>query len=500
MNFLDRAIAVAAPRWGVKRAAARLALEQYRGYDAARRGRDRDGWGRSRGSASSEVAKGGAAVRDAVNELLRNNGYAQKAHRTLVSSSLSTGIVGSPRLIDGASKDAQQKAKDAFDRYVEQADHDGHHDLYGLQVLAGKAFYGAPGEALVRTYRQSFDSTTKVAPIRHQILEPEFIDVSKFGQLGDGGYIDRGIEYDAQGRKAAYWLHQMHPADLSRYLASKFETVRVPIGECEQVFEMLRPGQDRGISIFAGAVLPLKALAEHFEAEAMRKRLESCLSVFVVSDDENNAPLAGTDKDEKGRPLTRISPGMITRLRPGESIETLTPSGFADMTSFADQQLFLAAAAGGVMFEHMTGNMKHMNYSTYRVGSFDFGRGIEQVQWLTLMPRLCRPMARSFMEAGRAAGLLPRELVGIDWTPPAPTTSPDPEKDARADQLNMRSGTLARSHVNARKGWTDAEVMAQIASDLAASDAIGVQFDSDPRKALKAPTPAEPPTPANDQA
>ena len=474
-----------APRWALRRALAQQALKQLRAYDAARTPRKWNSWQRPKSGPRTEAQLGADTLRASVRDLLRNNGYAQRAHRTLVRATVGTGILGSPMAGD---RPAPQRARDAWARWADDCDFDGHLDLYGLQALTARTVFES-GEALLRFYRQPFDAGEAVAPVRLQLLEPDFIDTGKLslGRASEGGnWIDRGIEYDSRGRKVALWLHQVHPGDQSRYLLSKYESVRVPIGEVVQVYDMLRPGQDRGISIFAAAVAPLKDLGDYFEAEIMRKRIEACLSVFVTAP-EGEGPLVGrangTD-GESGAELRQLAPGMITRLNPGESVSHVAPSGSPEIKQFADQILLLAAAAGGVMFEHMTGNFEKVNYSSYRVGSHDFAGWAEQQQWHLFVQRMCRPVAQQFNQAALAAGLISRETT-LRWTPPSPVTSPDPKKDADADQLNLRLGALAPSELAERHGWTYAELLDRIAADLAAADAKGIAFDGDPRKNLK---------------
>lgn len=494
MNALDRVVGWIDPVAGAKRAAARLAL---RAYDAARPQRSQDSWLRRSTGAASEVEAGAGRVRDAVRDLVRNNGYAQRALSTLVSSHVSTGIVGTASTAARGEVN-QRAARDAFARFADNCDHEGHNDLYGLQVLAARTMFES-GEALVRFRRLPFDGNVRTPPLTLQILEPDHVDTAKNSLGGTGALIDRGIEYDRQGRKVALWLLPYHPGDSSRYMRTRFDSVRVPIGEIEQVYDRLRPGQDRGISLFAGAVLPLKDLADYFQAELMRKRIEACLAVFVTSDGDGagvqlGVP-AGTDVVD-GPPLRRLTPGLIHELKQGQSVETLTPGGTGEITPFVDQLLFLSAAAGGVMFEHMTGNFKNVNYSSYRVGSHDYARAVAQRQWTTLRPRLLLPIQRRFAEAALAANLVRAaspEDITVSWGFPPATTSPDPVKDAKANEANLAMGLTSRRALVGEAGWSPSELNAEIAQDMEEADAMGVMFVGDPRRSANGQAQPAPP-------
>ncbi len=482
MGWLDQI----APQWALRRALAQQALKQVRNYDAAQRPRKWASWRRPQIGPADSAQLGAETLRASVRDLLRNNGYAQRAHRTLVRATVGHGILGSP--MTPAGKAAPTTTRDAWARWVDECDFDGHHDLYGLQMLTARTAYES-GEALVRFRRQSFGANTALTPLSLQVLEPDYIDTGKMATpvSASANWIDRGIEYTAEGRKVALWLHQVHPLDLSRYLKNRFESVRVPIGEVQQVYDMLRPGQDRGVSIFAGAVAPLRDLGDYFEAELMRKRIEACLSVFVTAP-EGDGGLAlgladGTD-EASGAAIRKLAPGMVHRLNPGESVTSVTPTSSPEIKQFADQILLLAAAAGGVMFEHMTGNFEKVNYSSYRVGSHDFAGWVEQQQWHVFVQRMCRPVGTRWAEAAQAAGLIQRVPV-MRWTPPPAVTSPDPVKDAQAHQANLRMGGMAPSELAEKMGWTYAELLDRIEADLKLADEKGIAFDGDPRKNLK---------------
>ncbi|WP_310498304.1 phage portal protein [Sandarakinorhabdus sp.] len=505
MSFLDDIIGAFAPGMALDRVRARMALDKLREYEAARPGNRRvESWRRRDAGPQGEVARGASDVRRLVRDLLRNNGYATRAHRKLVSATISTGITGA--VLDAKGRPASAALRDTWNRYVDEADWCGEHDLYGLQMLIARAVY-SDGEALLRRYRTSFDANTRTPPFRWQVLEVDHIDAGKFDLVrgaADNGFIDRGIEYDARGRKVALWLYPDHPQNLTPYLRSRFESERVPIGEVVQIYDTLRPGQDRGVSIFSPAIMPLSDLADYLTKEAMRKSIEAALAVFITTPenpDQGGLTLgagAGSDAastDGAGNTLSRLMPGMITRLKPGEAVDPGPVAPVGDMSPFVQQMGFLAAAGVGVMYEHMTGDFRNVNYSSFRVGSFDFGQFIEQQQWLVFGQRMCRPMAQGFTEGVAALGISGAAGVNLRWTPPNPVVSPDPEKDARADKLQVEMLVKAPSEISGARGWQHGEMLERIAADMLAADAAlppGSRSTADPRnpKAGTAPAPA----------
>jgi lambda family phage portal protein len=334
-------------------------------------------------------------------------------------------------------------------------------------------------------------------------MEIDHIDTGRHQLLNnDAGLIDRGIEYDAQGRKVALWLWPDHPANMTSALRNRYQSVRVPIGDVVQVYDMMRPGQDRGVSLFSAAIMPLNELAAYLDREAMRKNIEACLAGFVVSPEPPG--MGGADvgvasgTDPAGNRELEFVPGMITRLKPGEDFRPGPVAPVGDMGPFIREMAFLAAAGVGVMYEHMTGDMSGVNYSSYRVGSFDFGQFAEQQQYGVLMPRMCRMFAAGFREATRALQLPGADGASVRWTPPRPVTSPDPEKDARANKLEVDMFARSLSELAEERGWTLAEMIERIKADR---DLIAAELQVDTmalNPLLKAAT-AAPASPAPSQ-
>ena len=62
------------------------------------------------------------------------------------------------------------------------------------------------GECLVRLRERRVEDGLPV-PLQLQVLEPDHLDASKTGDLPNGGFVLQGVEFDALGRRRAYWLY-----------------------------------------------------------------------------------------------------------------------------------------------------------------------------------------------------------------------------------------------------------------------------------------------------
>lgn len=489
MTWLDNTIGWVSPEWGARRLAYRARLDiARRGYDAARRDHRTLSWKAAGSSANAEIAESEDIVRNRSRDLGRNNGWATQILDTFADHSVGTGIIGAPT---GLRARNQQRVTAGWANWSEVCDHDGDHDLPGLFWLAAKGM-GESGAALIRMRRLQFDASVSVAPLSLQVLEPDFLDPLKSGTVRGGGLIDRGIEYDALGRKVAYWLLPHHPGDVAAWRSRTMVSERVPADEVVYLYQKLRPGQDRGMPLLAPAVMTLRDLDSYFDAELVRKRIESCLAGFIETPDDDLQ--LGTNGNETrdqqqvkyGKLVDKFEPGMMTRLRPGEKITINTPSNSQGVSEFAQLHLREAAAAAGVMYEHATGDFSTVNYSSWRAGHHGFRRRMERVQWHVIVHKLCRPVQARWKEASRAAALLPSSDFGWRWTPPG-FISVDPYKDAQADLANLRMGKVTLPQLVEERGYDFVEQLLELADSFASIKEIlgdDFRFDGDPRKAL----------------
>ena len=96
----------------------------------------------------------------------------------------------------------------------------------------------------------------------------------------------------------------------------------------------------------------------------------------------------------------------------------------------------------------------------------------------------CAPVWRWFTEAAWAAGQIPTPDIPVEWSPPK-FEAVDPQKDAMANLLAIRSGTMTLAEVIAQQGRNPDQVLAEIATTNAKLDALGLVLDSDPRRVTK---------------
>jgi lambda family phage portal protein len=464
-NVVDNVVAFFNPSAGLARARARGALELIqRSFDGAKTGRRTGGWTTGGTSANAEIVPALSSLRNRSRDLRRNNPYASKAIDTLVANTIGTGITA--KLSDGQA---------LWDKWITECDADGQLDLYGIQALVDDTVEES-GECFVRLrYRLPSDGLS--VPLQLQVLEPDYLDNIKTETLPNGGYIQNGIEYDAIGRRAAYWMYKQHPGENAPILNSLI-SVRVAAADILHIYDKKRPGQARGVPRLAPVMLKMRDLDDYEEAELVRKGIESCFAAFVHTSDENStlSPLVQTETGVTNpRRLETLGAGMINYLRPGEEVTFGAPNGVQGYNEYIKTQLHAIAAGAGVTYEQMTGDLSGVNYSSIRAGTLEFRRQIDQMRWLVFIPMFCTPLMKAWANAAYLANKIKSPNITAEWTPPR-WDWVDPVKDITGELLELASGLKPWGRAVRERGYDPDANIKEIAEEQAKFKAANIDI------------------------
>ena len=476
--WIDNLIGIFAPQAALRRKEARAALNLIkRDYEAAKFGRRTDGWWTSGTSANTEVLSAGTKLRDRARDLVRNNPYAKKAVRIFSDNFIGTGIIPEAR---SPSDKLNKQIMKAWEDWVVYSDAEGDLDFYGLQALIIRSTFES-GECFVRCLDREFENDTNLVPIQLQVFESDYLDITK---SDTSGKIRQGIEFDNKGRRTGYWLYKSHPGD-SVSGSSNQASIRIPADEILHIYEKDRPGQIRGVTSFAPVLLRLKNLDDYDDAELWRKKIEACFAAFVIQNSGSEGPTLGSIALHRNSTSdqTRIEtfrPGMIEYLKPGEDVRFGSPTGDAHYESYKRSQLHAIAAGLGITYEQLTGDLSQVNYSSLRAGLLEFRRMIETLRWQMFIPMFCEPVWRRFIDRAYIAGLISKIDYSVNWTAPK-FEMIDPLKDAEADTMMMRNGTLTLRKAIANRGFDPDTQIEEIARTNELLDKHSIILDSDPR-------------------
>lgn len=487
-SAVDRAIAAISPAWAAKRAYFRavLAAAQREGlaYDAAKTGRRADGWVASGSGPNAEISAAASIIRARARDLARNNPVASSIVRKLAAKTVGSGIVPRLKRAPGAAigDPRRKKARDIWEAFAENSDPEGQLDIHGQMNLLTRTVFES-GEGLIRFIKRPSSSGLRI-PLQIQVLEADWIDSSRNWVMPDGGVILQGIQYNADGSRAGYWLFKQHPGDLLMTLKGGLLSEFVPASEVRHVFEPLRPGQARGVSIFAPVALKLRDIDDYDDAELMRRKIASVFVAFVKKPAGAAAsPLASvTTTDSDGKRIETMRPGLIQYLNLGEEVTTSTPPSGGDSIDYLRSQLHLVAAGCGVTYSMATGDLSQSNFTQHRAGMIDFWDQLDQWQWLMFIRQAYAPVWDMVGRYAAASGLRsPLDPWQAAWHPPARRmTSPKEESDSIRELA--RTGVRPLVSAMSDQGEDPEELMEDIDYGNKLMDHYSIVLDSDPRK------------------
>lgn len=458
-TLIDRLIGYIAPRAALGRHVARANLA--RAYEGAS---PRDGWRpkRAGASANSDHRADAPALRARSRSLTQNTPYVAAAIRALVANTIGTGIVPD---FTGPSGAVLQKEWAVF---AKECDADGRLDIYGMQAAADRAME-VDGEVLIRKrWRRKQDGYR--VPLQLQLLEIDWLDTARCGTV-NGDTIINGIQYDILGRKVGYWLFEEHPGESGAYnlRASIGQSRFVPADLIIHLYNPERPGQGRGFPRVSPVIARVRDLQLYEDAELARKNLESRLTVLASGDVSQMAvggpgQLADPAAAKITGDLGSLESGSVFGLPAGMSMQVVEPKAPPGYVDYLKINLHLVAAGMGVLYEMLSSDGSDGSFSSNRALVIQFRRETEQLQWLTLVPRLCGPINTAFVDAVVLAGTLSRPDYEVEFSTPK-WDYVNPIQDVKAEAAEVASGLCTLSEKLRKRGYKPDAVFKEHKSD-----------------------------------
>lgn len=459
-------------------------------YDGVGTGRRALAWSVGNPGAVSAMLFNQNELRAKSRDLVRRNAWANSALESFVANAIGTGIKPQSMLTQSAQREAVQTL---WRNWTLEADAAGLTDFYGLQAMATRAMLEG-GEVLIRLrYRLPEDGLC--VGLQLQILEPEHLPVHLNSTASNGNLIRAGIEFDRLGRRVAYHLYRSHPQDgmLAPMSGSGDNSlVRVDAREVVHLYRALRPGQIRGEPWLARALVKLHDLDQYDDAELVRKKTAAMFAGFVTRLTPEDNLMGEGLPNANGVALAGLEPGTMQILEPGEDIKFSQPADVGGSYSeFLRMQFRAVAAAMGVTYEQLTGDLTQVNYSSIRAGLLEFRRRVESLQHGVIVHQMCRPIWSAWMDQAVLEGALSlpgyakdassrRHFQACKWIPQG-WQWVDPLKEANAMKAAIRCGLMSRSEAISANGYDAEDVDREIAADNDRADSLGLVLDSDPR-------------------
>ena len=436
--------------------------QQRRSFDAATGGRRGQAF-RSFGPTSAETLAAAGPVRSRARHAFANNGYVANGVSAIVGESVGAGIEPA-----SAHPDTELRPilNSTFLSFAEEADAEGRTDLRGLLAQMVQACV-VDGESF---------ATIKDDPegLRVRLIPAEMVDEALTRDLGEGGYIAAGIEFDARGRRVAYHVQPHRPTEL---FPTAGEPVRIPAEDVLHLMRPLGPGQVRGVSWLAPVLLTVNELDQLQDALLVGAKIAAMHAGFVV--DQNNLSGSGPFPDASDLTDISLEPGVVRVLPAGTDIKFNSPNEARESIAFAKLTLGQIAAGLGVPQHLLDGDLSDANYSSLRAGLLPFRQKVEQFQYHCIVPQALNPLWRRAMAREYLAERLDLEALEpafkVEWLAPR-AMQVDPQKDTEALIAQINAGLTSRTQAVASLGWSAADLDAEIAADKERESAFKLNF------------------------
>ena len=475
--------------------------KQRRNYAGAATSRLTSDWVSQGTSADSEVKNSLRILRNRARSLVRDSDFAKSALRAVKNNVIGQGIKhqAQVRMVRGGRLDERLNSliEHEWKKWgkAKNCHAGGTLNWSDIQRLCLNSMVET-GEVFIRFVYQEFGDSK--VPFGLEILEADFLDDDYTGLESNGNRVRMGVEINEWGRPVAYHFLTYHPGDyqFSYGNIAQKRRVRVPAEEVIHLYTAERPGQTRGITAFASAIMRLNNLKGYEEAEIIAARASSAMMGFVRTPDQELFE-DGTFDDQS---VLDFAPGSIRRLAPGEEMQFFSPSRPDDaFTPFVAQMLRAVASGVGCSYTQVSSDFSQSNYSSSRLELLETRAHYRTLQQY-MIETLCQRVYDKWMDMAVMSGVL--RLPGFDidpdryyeskWIAPA-AQFVDPQKEAEAYKSLVRSGIMTLSQVISLHGGDFEELMRQRQHELAMLDELGIVTDTDPSAVTKAGQAQNPP-------
>lgn len=437
------------------------------GHDSAKRSTRRTrGWRPGQGSSAADDLPDLDVLRGRSRDLDRNNSLAHGAANTKVNGAIGAGLHLRSVLdakvlgLDPARvAELQYQIEREWEIFEREADFCGQMHLKDWERVAFRSARVSGDVGVARRWRKRPGETygTRVVLI-------EADRISNPNRTADSDRTQGGVQLSADGEIEGWHVSDRHPGDI-RGAALKWAFVprRGPSGMVQMVLaaEIARPGQVRGVPLFAPVEEDLKQLGDYTAAEIKAAINDAYLFAFEKSDaqlDDDGNPILTTPEGQTAGDAGELALEdlTITSLAPGRSVEVKKPErpntafdGF--VTAFCRH----IGVALGIPYELLL-----MHFAA----SFSASRGalelafktslIEQAWFIrTVLDQVREWQFTEMVAAGRfdAPGFFDDPIrraawLGRVWVGPT-RVQINPQVEANADKTDLEMGVKSREQV-----------------------------------------------------
>lgn len=390
-----------------------------------------------------------------------------------------------------------------------ECDASGRHSLPQLAVAGFKSWLLQGESAFAIDWQRSLDATTGT---KINMLDPRQLAYEVTRITDREGHALQGIQFDQRGRVSGYWIRpfvlgSFATAPMPVFVRARTSWGRVRLGH---VFDLVIPGQVRGVSPLAAALTPSRSrevLNEYTLAAAL---IQSMVAITVESDlDQKSAigQLATQDQLFPAQPPQGVSaetwlqtkqayydqvqlnlkPGTVNHLLRGDKLHfNKSQSPNTTHESFDASLVRQAAKAAGSSYEDVSGDFSKTSFSASRL-SLELPWRITKRRRQAIVEPFYRAAYQAWLEEMCETGRLklpagapafwenPAAYGNAVWRGDAKPTA-DPYRTAQADVLELQHGLATLEQKLGERGLDMEETLAQRKAEREQCEAAGLPY------------------------
>lgn len=296
-----------------------------------------------------------------------------------------------------------------------------------------------------------------------------------------GNTIVGGVEVNQYGKPLAYHIKVI--------TGDGWDTGNKRRIEAKQVIALWQkqsPSQIREVTPLAVAINRVADTEDFIDTVSLKEKILACLAVFIkrTIPSSMGSPLGRQQTDSRtGYSRTKLSPGIIQELQPGDDVQSVVPTGQAtntkEMVSLFNR---MVASGQGLSYESVSRDMSQVNYSSARQGLLEDKKTYQRLQRF-LIDHFLDEVYKEVVIAAVTSNVLDipdfwanqEQYLKHSWTSPGWSWI-DPVKEVNANRIAVESGQETLASVCAGRGDDWQDVLRQRAKELAYQKALEAEY------------------------
>lgn len=472
-EVLDSAIGIFSPRTALQRNMARSAL-----YAAAKQTGVNQGWSPIDSNVNDIIGGSSVAVRGKLRQLIRDFPYLLRAVNVIVDYTVGTGIRFQSRVQKGNTTNLDTKKineiESAQNFWMDEADASGKLHYYEMMGLSKRQDMECGEFLLVKKFLKD---PKRFIPYALQQYEPDWL--TDYGAIPQGSNkVEQGIEFTPlTGQISAF--HFTDPDSWGK-------TIRVSAEHVIHGFQTRRPGQLRGISELAAAVLPAHDLSGLMTSELNASKMASkWLAIIKTIDPVGHQMGHGVKTDTAtGKKIETLENSIIQYLRPGEDVEFKANNRpGANFPPFVRLVLTMISVVTGAPYELLSADYQKMNFATGKLVRADFAQQLRPIS-MRHVRHFGTPTLQPFFDSAVLAGKLnlpgyftnPHKWQRGEWQPPG-MDSGDVLRDSKAHISQVNALLRSPQEIVKARGRDYEDVLVEIVEAKKLAEKYGLTME-----------------------